>query len=311
MATAQAQRPRNWNPKLGIYCRYSESNVAFVRQEGFTSIQLAALKPSLDPNMPDEQLEQVRGVLDRSGLYTSAISSTVNHIDADPAARSRINADFVKVIELAGKLKVKYVGTASGTMPGQPLARQVEEIVRIYTEKYFPACERNHVRILWEPYAGGPNIATGPVGYTALFQAFGDSAYVGLQYDPSHLVWQMMDPVQCARDFIGRIYDVHLKDCEIMWPVLSRVGINPPDRTRWWRFRLPGYGSIDWRKLFTVLMEAGYTGAMNIEHEDAFYYPNYQGNEFSEQFKAGYRVAHEYLKQLVPVYMKAGPSKAG
>ena len=57
-------------------------------------------------------------------------------------------------------------------------------------------------------------------------------------------------------------------------------------------------------------MEAGYIGAMNIEHEDAFYYPNYQGDEFTEQFKAGYRVAHEYLKDLVPVYRKAGSSNA-
>jgi len=295
---------------LGIYCRYSESNVGFVQQEGFTSIQLAAQRPSLDPNMPDRQLEKVKQVLGRSGLYTSALSSTVNHVDPEPDARSRINADFVKVIELAGKLQVPYVATASGTMPGQPLGRQLEEIVRVYTEKYFPVCQKHRVRILWEPYAGGPNIATGPVGFAALFQAFGDSPYVGLQHDPSHLVWQMMDPVQCARDFIGKIYDVHLKDCEIMWPVLRRVGINPLDRTRWWRFRLPGSGCIDWRAFFTVLMEAGYNGAMNIEHEDAFYYPNYQGDEFTEQFKAGFRVAHEYLKDLVPAHIKTGLSNA-
>ena len=50
---------------------------------------------------------------------------------------------------------------------------------------------------------------------------------MGLQYDPSHLAWQMMDPIQCARDFVDKIYDVHLKDTEIMWPVLRKVGINP------------------------------------------------------------------------------------
>ena len=114
---------------------------------------------------------------------------------------------------------MRYIGTQSGTMPGRPLQEQVDEIVRVYTEKYFPVCQKHNVRILWEPWAGGPNIATGPVAYEALFKAFGDSPYVGLQFDPSHLQWQMMDPVQCARDFADKIYDVHLKDVEILWPV--------------------------------------------------------------------------------------------
>jgi hypothetical protein len=55
--------------------------------------------------------------------------------------------------------------------------------------------------------------------------------------------------------------------------VLRRTGINPLNSERWWRFRLPGYGSVDWKGLFTVLQEAAYQGALNIEHEDEFYYP--------------------------------------
>ena len=52
------------------------------------------------------------------------------------------------------------------------MQQQVDEIVKVYTEKYFPVCEKNKVRILWEPYAGAPTIATGPVGWEALFKAF-------------------------------------------------------------------------------------------------------------------------------------------
>ena len=152
----------------------------------------------------------------------------------------------MKAIELAGKLGVPYVGTASGKDPDKPLAQQVDEIVRVYNEKYFAACEKYHVRILWEPWPGGPNIATSPAGYEALFKAFGNSPFVGLQFDPSHLVWQMMDPIQTARDFVDKIYDVHLKDTEIRWPILRHGGIQSSGRRRWWRFRLPGLGSIDW-----------------------------------------------------------------
>jgi sugar phosphate isomerase/epimerase len=130
--------------------------------------------------------------------------------------------------------------------------QQVDEIVKVYTEKYFASCEKNHVRILWEPYAGGPNIATGPVGWEALFKAFQDSPHVGLQFDPSHLVWQFMDPVAAAREFAAKIYDVHLKDTEILWYVVKRAGIQPVNRARWWRFRLPGNGSSSTRTSSTT-----------------------------------------------------------
>ena len=59
-------------------------------------------------------------------------------------------------------------------------------------------------------------------------------------------------------------------------------------------------GSVDWKAFFSVLAEAGYTGAMNIENEDEFYYPAYGQGNFTEQFKRGFRVAHEFLKTLVP-----------
>ena len=223
-----------------------------------------------------------------------------NHIDPDPARRERQNAYTLKCLDLCGKLGIPNIGGQSGTIPNMRFQQQVDEIVKVYTEKYFASCEKNHVRILWEPYAGGPNIATGPVGWEALFKAFQDSPHVGLQFDPSHLVWQFMDPVAAAREFAAKIYDVHLKDTEILWYVVKRAGIQPVNRARWWRFRLPGNGSVDWKGLFGVLAEVGYTGAMNIEHEDEFYYPSYNGSDFTENYKRGFRVAHEFLNTLVP-----------
>ena len=149
----------------------------------------------------------------------------------------------------------------------------MDEIVKVYNEKYFPLCEKNKVRILWEPYAGGPNIATGRWGGKRCSRRSRTARTSGLQFDPSHLVWQFMDPVQAAREFVDKIYDVHLKDTEILWHVVRRGGIQPVNNARWWRFRVPGYGSVDWKGFFSVLAEAGYTGAMNIENEDKFYYP--------------------------------------
>jgi sugar phosphate isomerase/epimerase len=300
---AQNQQPREWKPRLGVLGPYSEANLAFAREAGFNNMILGATPhTALDAAaLNDTQIEKIKAVIDRSGVHISALQVTQNHIAADADHRTRENAYFVKAIELAGKLGVPHVGTASGKDPKKSLPQQVDEIVRVYNEKYFAACEKHHVRILWEPWAGGPNVATSPVGFATLFKGFGNSPFVGLQYDPSHLVWQMMDPIQTARDFADKIYDVHLKDTEIRWPILRRGGINPVDEAEWWRFRLPGLGSIDWPAFFTVLQDVGYTGAMSVEHEDPLYDPPGDEGDFTEGCKTGFRMAYRYLKQYVPV----------
>lgn len=296
-AVVQAQRHyANWKPRLGVLCSYSDNNLAFAKSEGFTSMQLR-----LDPNkLDDAAIAQIRQKIASAGITVSSLACDGNHIDPDPAAREKQNSFAIKCIELCGKMGIPAIGGQSGTMRGRPLQEQVNEIVKVYTEKYFPVCERNKVRILWEPYQGGPNIATGPVGWEALFKAFPSNAPIGLQFDPSHLVWQFMDPVQAARDYVDKIYDVHLKDTEILWHIVRKGGIVPVNNARWWRFRVPGYGSVPWKEFFSVLAEAGYTGSMNIENEDEFYYPAYQNGDFTENFKRGFRVAHEFLKTLVP-----------
>ena len=299
-AAAQSRKYVNWKPRLGILCRYSEANVEFARQEGFQSLQLMG-GDGLDPDRQDDAvLERIRQNIARAGLHASSLGVNGNHIAPDPAARERMNTQTMRSIEMAGQLGIRYIGGQSGTMPGRPLQEQVDEIVRVYTEKYFPLCQKHNVRILWEPWQGGPNIATSAVAYEALFKAFGNSPHIGLQFDPSHFVWQMMDPVQTARDFIDKIFDVHLKDTEILWHVVRKGGILPVNRAQWWRFRIPGYGSVDWKGFFSVLAEAGYTGSMNIENEDEFYYPAYDGPNFTDQFKRGFRLGHAFLRTLVP-----------
>lgn len=296
LAQAQRQRTPSWKPKLGVLASFSDANLEFIKADGFTSMQLRADPAKLD----DNAIASMKDKIAKAGIYVSSLACDGNHIDPDPDKRKKQNDYALSCIELCGKMGIPAIGGQSGTIKGQPLAKQVDEIVKVYNDVYFKACEKNKVRILWEPYAGGPNVATGPLGWEALFKAFGDSAPVGLQFDPSHLVWQFMDPIQAARDFVGKIYDVHLKDTEILWHVLRRSGIQPVDNVRWWRFRIPGNGSIDWKAFFTVLEEAGYQGAMNIENEDAFYYPAYEQGNFTEQYKRGFHTAHTFLKTLVP-----------
>jgi sugar phosphate isomerase/epimerase len=302
-AAQERARPVEWKPRLGVLGPFTEANVKFAKDEGFTNMILGATKRTpMDPTtITDQQIDTVKQTLTRYNMHVSAFQASQDHIAPDLDKRKQDNDYFVKLIELAGKLGIPYIGTSSGKDAAKPFEQQVNEIVKVYTERYFPACQANKVRILWEPYPGGANIAITPAGFEALFKGFGDSPYVGLQYDPSHLVWQMMDPIQTARDFADKIFDVHLKDTEIRWDVLRHVGINPVNRAQWWLYRLPGLGSIDWAAFFTVLQRAGYQGAMSIEHEDPLYgSPNRPGPDFSPDYAMGFKMAHRYLRQYVP-----------
>lgn len=297
------EAPSEWKPSLGVLGPYTPANVEFAHAQGFTNMILGAdAKSTLDAStVTDAQIEEVKTTLKKFDMHVSALQVGNNSIPADPAERDRQTGYFVKAIQLAGKLGVPYIGTQSGKDPSKSFEDQVDEIVRVYNEKYFPACEQNHVRILWEPYPEAANIATSPVGFAALFKGFGDSPYVGLQYDPSHLVRQFMDPIQTEREFIDHIYDVHLKDTEIFWDILHAGGINPVNKAHWWTYRIPGMGLMNWREFFSVLQEHGYTGAMSIEQEDPFYGGDTNhGSDFTPEFQKGFIMAKRYLNQYVP-----------
>src|SRR5690349_6614397 len=125
-ATAmQAQRtpPPNWKPRLGVLCQYSESNVDFVKAEGFTSMQLR-----IDPDKVDDTaIARIKDKLQRSGLQVSSLAVDGNHIDPDPALRAKQNEYTRKCIELCGKLGIPNIGGQSGTIKGRPLQEQVDE----------------------------------------------------------------------------------------------------------------------------------------------------------------------------------------
>ena len=306
--SAQSARPprqahKEWKPLLGVLGPYTPGNVEWAKAQGFTNMILgSSARSTLDASsLSDSQIEEVKSTLAKNGMHVSALQVGGDMINPDLDRRARSNGYFVKAIELAGKLGVPYIGTQSGRDASKPFEQQIDEIVRVYHEKFFPTCERYKVRILWEPYHEAPNLATSPVGFAALFKAFGDSPYVGLQYDPSHLVRQFMDPIQTARDFVDKIYDVHLKDTEILWPVVRAGGIKPVNHARWWRYRIPGMGSMNWREFFSVLQDVGYSGAMSVEQEDPLYGgEDNHGPDFSEDFKTGFIMAKRYLSQYVP-----------
>jgi sugar phosphate isomerase/epimerase len=115
-----------------------------------------------------------------------------------------------------------------------------------------------------DEWPGGKNLATSPAIWQAIFDSI-PSPHLGLNFDPSHLVWQHIDYVRCVRDFGSRILHVHAKDTRIDGDRLYAVG---SQGLGWHTAKIPGLGDVDWGRLFSALTDTGYHGAVCIEVED-------------------------------------------
>ncbi|MGI6526240.1 MAG: sugar phosphate isomerase/epimerase family protein [Caldicoprobacterales bacterium] len=181
-------------------------------------------------------------------------------------------------INLASKLGIKKVITSTGIDRGWEWAekfdshdgirkrpiRSIDRITQIFSE-VLDYADKKDVNIAFElcPLMG--NIAISPFLLNELFDKL-PSNRLGIAYDPSHLVWEMIDPYDFILEFKDKITHVHGKDTEILWNELRRRGILSD--FNWWRYRIPGLGELNWSKIVSYLFEIGYDDVISIEHED-------------------------------------------
>lgn len=143
-----------------------------------------------------------------------------------------------------------------------------------------------------DEWPGGKNLAHTPAIWRRMFADI-PSEHFGLNYDPSHMIWQHMDYLQPMREFADKLVHVHAKDVRLDQDRLNEVGImaNPNE---YHTPKLPGMGDVDWGKFFSVLTDVGYNGPVCVEVEDRAY----EGSV--EARKAAIRQSHTYLRQFVP-----------
>jgi len=285
-------------PKLAIKTRYSPQRLAFAASAGYEGV-IVDVNEYFDPDkLTDSQTDQVLAAARDAGVRIISIESMVNHLEPDPAERRQIRARFIRCIELAHRLGCKFVGTFSGGKPGASVDEQAKELAEVLNEQYLPVCEKLDVTIGPENYPCDVNFATVPATWEKVFALVPNHRF-GLEFDPSHLVRQYIDPIQTAWDFRDRILAVHAKDTEITQPVLAKVGIHGGG---WWRYRIPGQGLIDWPKFITVLLQAGFRGGMAVEHEDNFWDAPHgdSGPEMAQERKDGFILAARFLRQYLP-----------
>jgi sugar phosphate isomerase/epimerase len=299
-ATGKSLPANTKYPKLAMITRYSPQRLAFAAAAGYEGVVIP-LDDSFDPDkLSDSQIDQILAEARNAGVRILSIECMwgTNHIDPDAAKRRNARARFIRCMEFGHRLGCKFVGTFTGAMPGAKPDDQVKELAAVINEQYVPVCEKLDLGIGPENYPCDVNFATVPALWKKLF-ALVPSHRFGLEFDPSHFVRQYIDPIQTAWDFRDRILAVHLKDTEIIQPVLQEVGINGEN---WWRYRIPGQGMINWPEFFTVLLQAGFHGGMAVEHEDDFWDEPHgdDGAELALSRKEGFILAARFLRQYMP-----------
>lgn len=246
---------------------------------GFTDLECGPMLP-LDRAAYEQVLSEGR-------IGISALIYCRNYLSTDPEEAAQHLAALKERIAFAGALGIDKVVTSTGIdksvveglydrdpalrdrgnlirrIPAQSLDRVVDLFGPLVE-----LAEKNNVRLCFENCPLMGNIAISPVMWKKLFERL-PSDHLGLAYDPSHLVWEMIDPYTPLLEFKDKIFHVHAKDTAIDRVKLARTGILTD--FSWWSYRIPGRGELDWRQLLGQLIAEGYDGTLSLEHEDAAY----------------------------------------
>jgi sugar phosphate isomerase/epimerase len=263
--------------------------LAFAREAGFTAVEAmcwpvggaerryAGVTHVDASRFGRPEADSVRALCERHGVALSGLGYYPNPLAADEREAAVYIEHLKKVISAAALLGVNQVNTFIGRDP----ARSLADNWRVFDERWpgiVRHAEGEGVRIgiencpmffTQDEWPGGKNIAVSPRNWREMFRRIPSRA-LGLNYDPSHLVWQQMDPIAPLREFADRIYHVHAKDVRVDRHRLNEVGILATP-LEYHSPKLPGLGDIDWGLFLSALGDAGYAGPVCVEVEDRAY----------------------------------------
>ncbi len=243
---------------------------------------------------------RVNEMMAATGVSISGLGYYPNPLAPAPAEAQVYSDHLRKVIAAARLLGLNVVNT----FIGRDWTKSVEDNWPRFLEVWKPLiafAEDNGVKIGIEncpmsftrdEWPGGKNLATSPAIWRRMFNDI-PSPNFGLNFDPSHFVWQRMDYIKPLREFASRIFHVHAKDARIDQDRLDDVGLLAYPN-QYHTPKLPGLGDVNWGRFLSVLAETGYDGAVCVEVEDR----SYEGS--LESRKAALKQSAVYLRQFMP-----------
>ncbi len=236
------------------------------RYAGVTHVDADGLNPA--------SIEKIRDLASIHQVAISGLGYYPNPLSPDPAEAELAASHLRRVIDAAARLGVGLVHSFVGRDP----SRSVEENWPRFLEVWRPIvdhAESQGVKIGIEncpmlftrdEWPGGKNLATTPAIWRRMFEAI-PSPNFGLNYDPSHLIWQQMDYLAPIAEFRSRIFHVHAKDARIDRAALDEHGVLSYPKL-WHTPKIPGRGDVRWGAFFASLGDIGYEGDVVIEVED-------------------------------------------
>jgi len=247
-----------------------------------------------------KEVTEVKALIEKTGVQISGLGYYPNPLTPN-AKEAKVYTDHIKkVIKASSLLGLRQVNT----FVGRDWKKSVENNWPQFKKTWKPIikfAERHKVKIGIEncpmiftndEWPGGKNLATTPAIWRKMFADI-PSDYFGLNYDPSHMVWQRMDYLQPMKEFADKLFHIHAKDVRVDYDLLNQVGIMAPPNA-YHSPKLPGLGDVDWGRFFSVLTDTGYKGPVCLEVEDRAY----EGSLANR--KASLRQAYTYLRQYVP-----------
>jgi len=262
------------------------------RYAGVTHIEVAELKV--------KRAQEINQLAASNGIAISGLGYYPNPLIEDQA-EAQVYIDHIKkVIEAAGILGVRQMNTFIGRAPSKTVEENWPRFIEVWTDIIRHA-ENHQVRIgiencpmlfTYDEWPGGKNLATSPAIWGQMFEAI-PSDYFGLNYDPSHMIWQHMDYLAPMRNFKEKLFHIHAKDVRIDSHKLDEVGIMAPPN-QWHTPKLPGLGQVNWGQFFSELTTSGYEGAVCVEVEDRAY----EGS--LDKRRSALQQSCTYLRQFLP-----------
>jgi len=243
-----------------------ERVVAFAKQHGFQALEVASGPGSaqLDTQaLTAERASEIKRLLAESGVRISSLAYYVNLLDPDQAKRVKLSQEMRGVVEAAAALGVEVVCTLAGMpMLGKDRMHTIEEDFPGVFQPLVEFAAGRGVKIAFENWfaTNFQNLAHWQRAFEVV-----PAANLGLNFDPSHLLWQGIDYLEAVERFRDRIFHTHAKDTEVKQHVLRWVG---SQSSGWWRYCIPGYGEVNWGVYIARLRGVGYDGVLSIEHED-------------------------------------------
>ncbi|MDE2126870.1 MAG: sugar phosphate isomerase/epimerase [Armatimonadetes bacterium] len=263
-----------------------EAVAAFAAEYGFRSLEVATGPGSKHIDTAAwtvDRSAEVSQLMERRALQISSLAAYTNLTDGDAGRRARNVETVMKAIDIAADLNVEVVCTLAGLPPaGKDRFKVIAEDCTVVFPPILKHARSKGIKIALENWYATNIQHLGH--WDELFRAVPDDNF-GLNFDPSHLLWQGIDYIAAVDHFASRIFHTHAKDTEISERKRDWVGVLGDG---WWRYVIPGLGQVRWGEYIAALRRNQYNGVLSIEHEDG-----------AVEREEGFLIGKKYLEQFI------------